>query len=172
MRREFTKDTEFFLPVGGFFIALSLLVAMLLNWLTWPGWSVLFKPDFMALVLLYWCTHKPSQIGIGIAWMLGIFCDVTDGTLFGQHALAYSVLAFGGIALNRRIQMFDLRQQTAQVFPLLLSSYIVFALINWQMHGFVAWEFFLGSATSALLWTPLTALLQNLRLTRHNPNEL
>lgn len=172
MRTEFSKDAAFFLPVSGYFIALSLLVAMLLDWLTWPGWSVLFKPDFVALVLLYWCTHKPNQIGIGITWMLGVICDVMDGTLMGQHALAYAVLAFGGIVLSRRIQLFDLKQQTFQIVPLLLSGYLMFALVNWQMHGFVAWEFFLGSVTSALLWIPLSTLLQYLRLTRYHSNEL
>lgn len=172
MNNELSKDREFLLPVSGLFIALSLLAATILNWLNWPNWSVFLKPDFVALVLLYWCTHKPNRVGIGIAWLVGIISDVGDATLFGQHALAYTVLAFGGIVLNRRIQMFDLRQQTVQVFPLLLSSYLVFALINWQMHGFIVWEFFIGSATSALLWTPMTVTLQNLRHTRHNSQEL
>jgi rod shape-determining protein MreD len=172
MNNDLAKDREFLLPVSGPFIAASLVCALLLNLFIWPDWSLLFKPDFVALILLYWCTHKPNRVGIGIAWMVGIFSDVADATLFGQHALAYSVLAFGGIVLNRRIQMFDFRQQTLQVFPLLLSSYLVFALINWQMHGYVVWEFLLGSATSALLWTPTTLLLQKLRHARHNPNEL
>jgi rod shape-determining protein MreD len=172
MNNQLSKDREFSLPVSGLFIGLSLLVATLLNWLTWPSWGAMLKPDFVALILLYWCTHKPNRVGIGMAWLVGIISDVADATLFGQHALAYTVLAFGGIVLNRRIQMFDLRQQTMQVFPLLLSSYVAFGLINWQMHGFIVWQFFIGSLTTALLWTPITVALQNLRQTRHNPNEL
>jgi len=172
MNNNLSNDREFLLPVSGLFIGLSLLVATLLNWLTWPSWGVMLKPDFVALTLLYWCTHKPNRVGIGMAWMIGIISDVADATLFGQHALAYTVLAFGGIVLNRRIQMFNFRQQTIQVFPLLLSSYLVYALVSWQMHGVIAWQFFIGSVTSAALWTPLTVALQNLRNTRHNPNEL
>jgi len=90
----------------------------------------------------------------------------------GQHALAYSVLAFGGIVLNRRMQMFDLRQQSLQVFPVLLMTYVTYALVHWQLHGYIAWSYFLGSVVSALLWIPLTLLLQVIRLPRSDPDNL
>jgi len=40
------------------------------------------------------------------------------------------------------------------------------------VRGYVAWEYFLGSAVSALLWAPMTLLLQALRRPRRDPNEL
>ena len=168
---EFPKDQEFMLPVSNTFIVLSLLAALLLNWLPWQGIFLALRPDFVALVLLYWCTHKPFRVGIGIAWIIGVFADVADASLFGQHALAYTVLAFGGIVLNRRMQMFDLRQQTLQVFPVLLLAYVAYALVHWQLHGYVAWTYFLGSVVSALLWIPLTMLLQVMRLPRPDPDD-
>ena len=70
--------------------------------------------------------------------------------------------------LHRRVQMFDLRQQTMQIFPLMLASYAVYALVNWQLHGYIVWTYFIGSATSTLLWAPLTMLLQALRRPRHD----
>jgi len=169
---DFPKDQEFLLPASNVFIVLSLLAALLLNWLPWSGIWLALRPDFVALVLLYWCTHKPYRIGIGMAWMIGIFADVADASLFGQHALAYTVLAFGGIVLHRRMQMFDLRQQTLQVFPVLLLAYIVYALVHWQLHGYVAWTYFLGSVASALLWIPLTLLLQVIRVPRPDSDDL
>lgn len=172
MSNDFPKDQEFLLPASGLFIALSLFVAILLDWLPWQGWGLILKPDFVALVLLYWCTHKPYHVGIGIAWTVGIFADVADASLFGQHALAYTVLAFGGAVLHRRIQMFDLRQQTMQIFPLLLISYAVYAAVHWQVRGIMMWEYFLGCVVSAALWIPLTILLQMLRRPRSDPNEL
>lgn len=172
MSSNFPKDQEYLLPVGPGFIALSLFVAIILNWLPWHGWGLILRPDFVALLLLYWCTHKPHYVGIGIAWSVGILTDVADASLFGQHALAYAVLAFGGTVLNRRIQMFDLRQQTLQVFPLLLISYATYALVHWQVRGVVVWEYFLGSIVSTLMWVPLTLLVQRLRRTRTDPQEL
>ncbi len=172
MNASMPKDQEFLLPVTGTFISLSLLVALLLNWMPLHGIWLALRPDFVALVLLYWCTHKPHRIGIGIAWAIGIFADVADASLFGQHALSYTVLAFGGVMLHRRVQMFDVREQSMQVFPLLLISYSAYVVVHWQLHNYVAWEYFLGSATSALLWAPMTILLQTLRRPRSDPNEL
>lgn len=167
-----SKDQEFMLPASGVFIVLSMFVALMLNWLPWQGLWLAVRPDFAALVLLYWCTHKPHRIGIGIAWMVGILADVSDSSLFGQHALAYSVLAFGGILLHRRIQMFEVSEQPLQVLPLFAVSYTVFASVHWLSGGHLSWEYFLGCLTSALLWIPMTILLQALRRKRSDPNQL
>lgn len=172
MSEPHSKDQEFLLPASNTFIALSLLAALLLNWLPWGGVWLALRPDFVALVLLYWCTHKPFRVGIGIAWMTGIFADVANASAFGQHALAYAVLAFGGVVLHRRVQMFDLRQQTMQIFPVLLLAYVVYAAVHWQLNGYVAWEYFIGSVVSTLLWAPLTLLLQALRRPRADPDKL
>jgi rod shape-determining protein MreD len=169
---NFPKDQEFLLPASNTFIVLSLLAALLLNWLPWRGALLALHPDFVAVVLLYWCTHKPFRVGIGMAWMMGVIADVADASLFGQHALAYTVLAYGGVVLHHRMQMFDLRQQTLQIAPVLLLTYVVYALVHWQLHGYVAWSYFLGSVVSVLLWVPLTLLLQVMRLPRLNPDDL
>ena len=159
-------------PVSNTFIVLSVLVALFLNALPWEGVWLVLRPDFVALVMLYWCTHTPLRIGIGLSWAAGMLADVADASLFGQHALAYTLLAFGGVVLHRRLQMFDLRQQTLQIFPLLLLTYAVYAAVHWQMRGYVAWEYFLGCLVSALLWAPLTILLQALRRPRTDSDPL
>lgn len=166
------KDQEFMLPASTLFIAGSMFVALMLNWLPWQGLWLALRPDFAAVILLYWCTHKPHRIGIGIAWIIGIIADVADSSLFGQHALSYAVLAFGGIMLHRRIQMFDVSEQPLQVLPLLLISYAVFAAIHLLNGGMMSWEFFLGALSSAMLWAPMTFLLQAMRRIRIDPNKL
>jgi len=172
MSEPLPKDQEFLLPASSTFLVLSLLIALLLNWLPWHGIGLALRPDFVALVLLYWCTHRPYRVGIGIAWMMGMFADVADASLFGQHALAYAVLAFGGIALHRRMMMFDLRQQTLQIAPVMLLAYLVYAVVHWQLHGYVAWSYFMGCGVSILLWAPLTMLLQALRRPRATSGHL
>jgi rod shape-determining protein MreD len=157
------KDREFLLPARPTFIAASLFAALVFDWLPWHGVWLVLRPDLVALTLLYWCTHKPYRIGIGTAWAVGILVDVADASLFGQHALAYVVLAFGGIVLHRRVQMFDLRQQTLQVLAMLSLSYAAYAMVHRQIHDYVPWPYFLGCLTTALMWAPLTLLLQALR---------
>ena len=150
-------------PVSNMFILLSVFAALLLNGLPWQGIWLLLRPDFVAMALLYWCMHKPQRVGIGLCWAAGVLADVADASLFGQHALAYTVLAFGGVVLSRRLRMFDLRQQTTQVSGIFVLTYSVYALAHWQVNGYVVWPYFLGCLTSTLLWAPLSALFQALR---------
>jgi len=147
-------------PVSNTIIVLSVLAALFLNGLPWAGVGLILRPDFVALVLLYWCMHKPMRVGIGLSWVVGILADVSDASLFGQHALAYTLLAFGGVVLHRRLQMFGLRQQTIQVFGIFVLTYAIYAVVNWQVSGYVVWPYFIGCLTSTLLWTPLSILLQ------------
>ena len=149
-------------PVSNSFILLSVLVALFMNGLPWGGIWLMLRPDFVAVVMLYWCLHKPVRIGIGLTWAVGILADVADASLFGQHALAYTLLAFGGVVLHRRLQMFDLRQQTVQVFWVFAFTYAVYALVNWQINGYVVWLYFLGCLTSTLVWMPLSIMLQTM----------
>lgn len=153
-------------PVSNIFIVLSLLAALLLNGLPWQGVWLLLRPDFVAVMLLYWCMHKPWRVGIGLSWMVGILADVSDASLFGQHALAYTLLAFGGIVLHNRLQMFNLRQQTTQVLGIFALTYVAYALVHWQVNGYVVWAYFLGCLTSTLLWAPLSLVLQAMRQMR------
>ena len=157
-------------PVSNIFILFSVLAALFLNGLPWEGVGLILRPDFVALVMLYWCTHKPLRVGIGISWAVGILADVSDASLFGQHALAYTVLAFGGVVLHRRLLMFDLRQQTIQVFGILALTYAVYALVNWQVKGYVVWSYFLGCLTSTLLWMPLSIMFLAMRQKRADRN--
>ena len=157
---------EILRPVSTMFIVTSIVGALLLNGLPWEGLWLTLRPDFVAVVLLYWCTHKPLRVGVGMSWAIGILADVGDASLFGQHALSYTLLAFGGVVLNRRIRMFDLREQTTQVFVILLSTYAVYALVHWQVNGQVVWMYFLGCLTSTLLWIPTSFLFQSMRQMR------
>ena len=153
-------------PVSNFLIIISIVGSLLLNALPWQGLWLTLRPDFVAVALLYWCTHKPLRIGIGLSWAIGILADVGDASLFGQHALSYSILAFGGVVLSRRIRMFDLREQTTQVFGILLSTYAVYAIVHWQVNGHVVWSYFMGCVTSTLLWIPFSFLFQSMRQMR------
>ena len=160
------QQPEILRPVSTLFIVTSIVSALLLNALPWEGLWLVLRPDFVAVVLLYWCTHKPLRVGVGLSWAIGILADVGDASLFGQHALSYTVLAFGGVVLSRRLRMFDLREQTTQVFVILLSTYAVYAVVHWQVNGQIVWEYFLGCLTSTLLWIPISSLFQSMRQLR------
>jgi rod shape-determining protein MreD len=152
---------EILLPVSGAFIVATFIAALLVNLLPWSGAWLYIKPDFVALVVLYWCIQQPRKVGFAWAWLLGLLMDVAEGSLFGQHALAYSVLAFAGIVLHRRVLMFTMRDQILHVIVLLfLNDAIVLAVRMFAGAAFPGYYYFAGSLTAATLWPLLTYLFK------------
>jgi rod shape-determining protein MreD len=152
---------EILLPVRSAFIIFTFIAALLINFLPWSGWWLFVKPDFVALVVLYWCIQQPRKVGFTAAWLLGLIMDVAEGSLFGQHALAYSVLAFAGIVLHRRVLMFTMRDQVLHVMALLLmNDLLVLAVRMFAGAPFPGFPYFIGSLTAATLWPALSYLFK------------
>ncbi|WIM04944.1 MAG: rod shape-determining protein MreD [Candidatus Nitricoxidivorans perseverans] len=146
------------LPVRGWFILLTLAASLFLN-LVPPG-RLPLVPDWAALVLAFWCIHQPMKVGMGAAFILGLLMDVADGSVMGQHAMAYVLLAFAAGGLSRRILWFSLTMQALHVLPLLLGMQLVMLaarLVGGADSPGLSW--FLGSFSAAALWYPLTYLL-------------
>lgn len=139
------------LPVNPVFIAVSLLLALLLNLLPWG--TMVGIPDFLAIVLVFWNIHQPRKVGIGIAFLCGLLLDVHDATLLGEHALAYSLLSYGAIAIHRRVLWFTLPVQAMHVLPLFLIGQIIPLLLRLLTGSpFPGWWYFLESFVAAGLW--------------------
>ena len=159
-------DTRFapqviLLPVRISFIVITLIAALLANLLPWSGAALWIKPDFVALVVLYWCIEQPRRFGFIAPWLLGLFMDVADGTLFGQHALSYSILAYAGIVLHRRVLGFTGTAQVVHVVILLLMNDLVVLTVR-ALAGadFPGFQYFIGSFVAGALWLPLGVLLK------------
>jgi rod shape-determining protein MreD len=145
-------------PVRLSTILLSFLVALLLNFLPWK--DLRYVPDFVALVLCFWCVRQPRMVGLGAAFTLGLLMDAGNGVLLGQHALAYCLLAFLALWLSRRILWFGLPQQVLHVAVLLVVSQSVVLLVRITAGGgFPGWAMFVGPLIGALLWPVLAWLL-------------
>ena len=146
------------LPVRAGTILASLAVALLLNVLPWK--NVALAPDFVALVLAFWCVRQPRLVGLGAGWLLGLLIDAGNGVLLGQHALAYSLLAFAAIALSRRILWFPLWSQALHIAALLLFAQGVSALVRLAAGAeFPGWSIAVGPLLGAALWPVVSILL-------------
>src|ERR1700761_8051203 len=145
------------LPVNPSFIAFSLAAAFVLNFLPWGRTAGV--PDFVALVLLFWNIHQPRKVGMGIAFLLGILMDVHDANLFGEHALAYTLLSYGAISLHRRVLWFSLPVQALHVLPLLVIAQLVpFVIRLLAGAAFPGWGYLVDGFVEAILW-PVASLL-------------
>jgi len=152
------RPQRILLPVKVSFMVFTTLFAMLFNVLPWPDVTLL--PDMLALVLTFWCIHQPRKMGIGAAWALGLMMDAANGALLGQHAFAYSVLAFAAVQLNRRVLWFGLGPQALHVLLLLLGTQLLMLGVRLAAGGaFPGFAWFAGSAIGALLWPVVTFVL-------------
>ena len=144
---------EILRPVRAGYIALTLLSALVLNLLALPELFNQVKPDLIALTLIYWVVYHPRRVGFLPAWFLGLTMDVADGSLFGQHALAYAVLMYLAILLHRRILMFGMRQQIVHVAAILLLSQLIMLGVRMLAGSdFPGPLYFIPSFVGAALW--------------------
>jgi rod shape-determining protein MreD len=138
-------------PAAPSFIWGSLFVALLLNLL--PAGPTAWMPDFLALALVFWNVHQPRRVGIGAAFVAGLLMDVHNGALFGEHALGYTLLAYGAITLHRRMLWFPAGAQALHVLALLLLAQAVSMAVRlWVGGGLPVWTYFLSSIVGAVLW--------------------
>lgn len=164
---------EILLPVKPAFIAVTLVAAAMLNMLPWSGWGLSLRPDFVALVVLYWCIEQPRRVGFTAAFLLGVLMDVAEGAFLGQHALAYSILAYAAIALHRRVRMFTPAPQIVHVIPLLLvTDVIVLAIRMVAGADFPGYRYFIGSFVGGALWPLLSMLLKLPQHPKSDPNHV
>ncbi|MGE5337901.1 MAG: rod shape-determining protein MreD [Gemmatimonadota bacterium] len=145
-------------PANPVFIWTSLVIALVLDLMPW-GRSP-YVPDFVALGMVFWNVHQPRRVGIGAAFVFGLLMDVHDGALFGEHALAYTLLSYGAISLHRRILWFPLGAQALHVFGLLLVAQFASMLVRlWVGGTFPGLSYFGESLVGALLWPVVSWLL-------------
>jgi len=142
----------------------TLIVALMLNMWPLPEWLEHARPEWVVLVLIYWALAMPEQIGVTVAWFVGLILDVTQGAIIGQHAVGLVLVVFVINTQYQRIRVFSLAQQALVVLLLLLIKQ---ALVLW-VSGMVGQApdiglYFLPALTGAILWPWLFIILRDLR---------
>jgi rod shape-determining protein MreD len=152
------RSEDILRPARASTIAASLAAAVFLNFLPWGDMRL--APDFVALVLTFWCVRQPRLVGLGVAWTVGLLVDAGNGVLLGQHALAYSLLAFVSIWLSRRILWFGPALQSLHVALILAMAQSAGLLVRLAAGDpFPGWSLYAGPALGALLWPGVSWLL-------------
>ena len=145
-------------------IAVSLLVALWLSIVQLPSWLQWSRPEFVAMVLIYWLIAAPERVGIGVAWVVGLTLDLLEGCTLGQNAFALSILAYLTLILYQRLRMYTSLQQAGVVFILIGLNQL---LCHWvqTLTGTASPNlmFLLPALVSALLWPLVSLVLKMLR---------
>lgn len=150
------------LPVYAPFIwgtlALAFLISMAINIMA-PTMSA-WMPDLVLVSVMFWAMHQPRYVGVSVAFTLGLFNDVQQSALLGQHAFIYSLAAYFAIQLQRRLAYFSSSQQAIQLLPMLAGLSALQWLIRWLSDSFVpTWPMFIAPIAEVCLWPLLDWVL-------------
>ncbi|MBV9576732.1 MAG: rod shape-determining protein MreD [Gammaproteobacteria bacterium] len=134
-------------------ILTTFVIAFVLALLPMPDWTVWLRPAWILLVLIYWAMTTPYRVGVGVAWMIGLIADLLNGTLLGEHALAFTTIIYFVSRMHIRLRMYPLLQQGISV----LGFVLLYQFILYCIQGFIgnlpnSNLYWLSSITSMLLW--------------------
>lgn len=150
---------------GGWVILLTILLAAILGMAPLPGWLEMWRPEWMALVVIYWVIALPARVGLISAWCVGFFVDVLEGTLLGLNAIALTLIAYAALTLYQRLRMFTPFQQCITVLMLVgvqqLLIFWVLTATNQNTPPNLAFIF--SAMSSALIWPLVFVLLRSWR---------
>ncbi|GAB3286490.1 rod shape-determining protein MreD [Parahaliea aestuarii] len=149
---------------GYWVVIATLLVAAVLAVLPMPLWLVWLRPEWVALVLVYWCIALPHRVGVVAALLAGIAMDLLEGAMLGQNTFALAVVALLSVGLYQRLRLFSLWQQAGMVFVLIGIHQLICQWVqNLEGVGARSPLFLLPALSSALLWPLVLTLLRGLR---------
>ncbi len=149
---------QLLLPVNPFFIAFTLVLALVFDLL--PLGRQPAMPDLLAVAVVFWNVHQPRRVGVGVAFLFGLLMDVHQGALLGQHAFAYTLLSFVAITIHRRLLWFGVIEQALQILPVFVAAHGVSLAVRMLAGGmFPGWWMLLAPIFEALLWPLVTLLL-------------
>ncbi|MEO1246179.1 MAG: rod shape-determining protein MreD [Pseudomonadota bacterium] len=138
----------------------SVLVALLLTMMPLPGTIESFRPDWIALVLIFWTMTLPRSYSVGAAWAVGLILDVAQGTLLGQHALALVAIVYVTSRFHLLMRVFPMSQLTLTVLALLaLYQFLLFWINGVAGVDARAASYWGPVLSGTLLWPLLAGML-------------
>jgi rod shape-determining protein MreD len=158
------------LPVSPWFIGASLLICLVLNMMLGLTQAI-WLPDLLAVCIFFWGIHQPRRVGIGIAFCLGLWTDVQQSSLMGQHALSYVILSYCAFTLHRRLLWFPIKEQMIQIIPFLLLAEATGWVIRLTTgDDFPGWPLLLSPILETLLWPAANFILLAPQRRAHDPD--
>ncbi|NRA21319.1 MAG: rod shape-determining protein MreD [Oceanospirillaceae bacterium] len=152
---------------GGIMIVLgTFIVAFMLSQTPLPIILEWWRPEFVALFVIYWMMALPQRFGVGSAWVLGLMLDVIKGSVLGINALALTVIAFSTLLMHKKMRMYPLWQQAIVVFFLIVLNQFIFYWFQ-AIAGTIAGDFtfLIPAFVSALIWPWVFVVLRSIRRT-------
>lgn len=138
---------------GGIVILASFACAFMLTMIPLPDSLFIYRPQWVTLILIYWCMALPHRVGVFTGWLVGFLLDIHQGSILGQHAVTLATIAYLSYRLHARIRLYPLLQQSLIILVLVSLSQMMLLWISGiigQTPG--SWSYWIPSLTSMLVW--------------------
>jgi rod shape-determining protein MreD len=149
---------------GGGVIIFTFIIALLLTVIPLPDSVRYLRPDWVGLVLIYWCMALPDRVGVTTGWFAGLMVDMLTGTLLGQHALSLTMIAYLTQKFHQRLRLVPVWQQSLTVLVLLVLHQLLALWIS-RIIGRpgAPWFFWMPSVLGMIIWPLMHTTLRGLR---------
>lgn len=104
-------------------ILFSILVAIILQMVPISSNYSFFRPDFVALILIFWLIYAPHVISPYAIFCLGLFCDVAYGYALGEHSVSFLLTSYLVYRLLRPLRVWPLWQQFSLILVILFANH-------------------------------------------------
>jgi len=149
---------------NGVIILLTLLVALMASIMPLPLSVDAFRPDWVLIVLIYWCMALPARVNIVTAWIMGFLLDVLLGSVLGVYAAAMAISVYIVAENFQKIRNFSIWQQ-ALITGVLAALYhlVVFWLQRFLIDVTFLTSYLYPVITTIVLWPWVFYLLRKVR---------
>lgn len=149
---------------NGVIILFTLLIALMASIMPMPLSVDAFRPDWVLIVLMYWCMALPGRVNIVTAWIMGFILDVLLGSVLGVHAAAMAISIYIVVGNHQKIRNFSIWQQ-ALIIGVLAALYhlVVFWLQRFLIDVVFLPNYLYPVITTIVLWPWLFYLLRKVR---------
>lgn len=137
-------------------LALTLMLAVV----PLPDAVAPLRPDWVAVVLLYWSLTAPRQFSLLTAFWMGLALDTLSGALLGQNALALLLIVYLAEKFHLRLRVFPVSQLGITVFLLLgLYEFVLFWIDGMAGRSVPLVERWVPPITGTLVWIAMFVFL-------------
>jgi rod shape-determining protein MreD len=142
------------MSIRNYSIALSIVIALVLQIMPMPAIADLYRPDWVLLVLSYWALALPNRVNVGVAFFTGLILDILLGTSIGIHSFAMCLCIYVLAANYKRLRNYSVWQQSIIIG-------IMAALYNLVIYFLL--DYLWPVASSMVIWPWLFWLLRKVR---------
>lgn len=145
-------------------LALCSFIACILTLVDLADWLFYFRPDWLALVVVYWVIALPKHVNLVYGFMNGLLLDIILVKPIGFHAIGFLFLAYFAVKGFSQIRILVLWQQCLVVglviaFCKLITSLVAVVTIDFSFTP----QFWYSIVGNMLFWPIIYGVLRYVR---------